>query len=213
MKRSVKRLCSACLLMAIALTASIICISAVSKAEARPAAEKDKPYLWVRLLLKADSSVKEIRLFSHDGLPMQTLQAEKGTALSELIMPGTYFAVTQEGCTEFVLHEDASVSVSSGYGWSDGEQLFLRAGQAGTVHIERLSSAEDLNEQGGWLDYTLSNASQTLHQTIRCTQKDTLLQCIFRGVPYGTYTLEENGERKCTVSVSAEQQEVTLALP
>lgn len=214
MKRSRERIFSACLLLGIALALSVGLLCAVSSdASSATAKSEDDTYIWVRLLMNTDAAVREIRLYTHAGEPLQTLQVENGTAVSDLMMPGTYFAATEQGCTEFVLHKNASVSVSCGCGWSDGEQLYLTDEQVGSVTVERFASERVLTEDGGWIDYTLVNAKTRLREVVRCSGPQELLTCVFAGVPYGDYVLEENGIAQCHVTLSEAVPEISVTLP
>ena len=212
MKRSGKRIVSACLLLGIALAVSVGLLRMLS-ADVSSAPSAGEADLWVRLLLHADASVSEIRLYDQSGAPLQTLQTKNGAAVSELLQPGVYFAATALGCTEFTLHENASVSVTCGCGWSDGERLFLTSDRVGVVTVERFAGGRELTEDGGWVDYTLVNATTRLREVVRCTKPQELLTCVFRGVPYGEYTLEENGVAQCRITVGEDAPEIAVSLP
>lgn len=208
MKRSGKRIVSACLLLALALTVTVGLLYALT---ADASAQNDL-YLWVRLPIDADASVREIRLYGQDGRLAQTLRAENGEAVSGLLEPGTYFAVTELGCTEFSLCADASVRVLRGCGNARGKRLCLRAEEVGTVSVERLVSAAALTEDG-WMDYALVGANTRLREVVRCTAAQEVLTCVFTGVPYGEYTLEENGVAQCRVTIDEETPEIAVSLP
>lgn len=212
MKGSGKRILSACLLLGIALAASIGLISALT-ADASSASAEEDTYIWVRLLLNADPAVGEIRLYDRDGKPLQTLQTVNGAAVSGLLPPGVYFAATELGCTEFALREDAAVSVLCGCGWSDGERLCLTSEQVGVVTVERFADGAEIAEDGGWMDYALVSGERRLREVVRCTQPQELLTCVFRGVPYGEYVLEENGVAQCRVTVDEDTPEIAVSLP
>ncbi|MDD6643294.1 MAG: hypothetical protein PUF80_03600 [Firmicutes bacterium] len=211
MKRSVIRLCSAVLLMLIALSASAATIGAISSQD-KPV--KKDTYVWIKLLFATEPRAEEILLFSADGIPIQRLVTdENGSAVSELLIPGKYYAFTAQGCTEFTLHENASVTADGGCGWSDGEILHLTSAEVGTVTVERAAKTELLTQNGGFLDYTLKNDTFERRQVVRCTASGGILTCTFEGVPYGTYVLVENGTSRCRVTVSADQNSVTVTLP
>lgn len=211
MKRSVIRLCSAVLLLALALSASVAMIGGIS---AREAATEENTYVWVRLLFASEPRGGAIRLFSAGGLPVQQLTPdENGMAASGLLMPGKYYAVTDLGCTEFTLHENASVTADGGCGWSDGEILHLTGAQIGTVTVERAATQALLAQNGGWFDFTLRGEGFERREVMRRTDAGGVLSCRFEGIPYGTYVLEENGTARCRVTVSAEQESVTVTLP
>lgn len=213
MKQSAIRLCSAVLLMVLALTASAATIGAISSQD-KPEEEKEDTYVWVKMLFATEPRAEEICLFSADGMPLQQLKTEAGgTAVSELMTPGKYYAFTERGCTEFTLHENASVSADGGCGWSDGEILHLTSAEVGTVTVERAAKESLLTQNGGWLDYTLKSGDFERREVVRCTAAGGILTCTFEGIPHGTYFLEENGVSRCRVTVSAEQENVTVTLP
>ena len=211
MKRSVIRLCSAVLLMLIALSVSAATIGAISSQD-KPV--KKDTYVWIKLLFATEPRAEEILLFSADGIPIQRLVTdENGSAVSELLIPGKYYAFTAQGCTEFTLHENASVTADGGCGWSDGEILHLTSAEVGTVTVERAAKTELLTQNGGFWDYTLKNGTFERRQVVRCTPSGGILTCTFEGVPYGTYVLVENGTSRCRVTVSADQNGVAVTLP
>lgn len=213
MKRSVIRLCSAILLMLIALSVSAAAIGAISSQD-KPIDTAADTYVWVKLLFATEPRVEEILLFSADGMPIQRLATdENGSAVSELLITGKYYAFTAQGCTEFTLHENASVTADGGCGWSDGEILHLTGAEVGTVTVERAAKPELLTQNGGFLDYTLKNDTFERRQVVRCTASSGILTCTFEGIPYGTYVLEENGVSRCRVTVSADQNGVAVTLP
>lgn len=203
MKDSARRICCAFLLLGLALAMSVGVIGAMASGE-------EESYVWVRLLLHTDPEVDELRLFSSDGLPMQTLQVQNGATLTQLLPPGEYYAVTERGCTEFSLDETAAVQILGGCGRSDGEQLFLTAEPMGTVRVERQVTA---TLAGTWAEYTLTGGAQTLRRTVRCGSEGAALECVFSAVPCGTYRLEENGVFCCSVTVTEEDPKLSVALP
>lgn len=213
MKRSVIRICSAVLLMLIALSVSAATIGAISSQD-KPIDASTDAYLWVKLLFATEPRAEEILLFSADGSPIQKLTTDaNGNAVSELLIPGKYYAFTAQGCTEFTLKENASVTADGGCGWSDGEILHLTSAEVGTVTVERAAKAELRTQNGGFLDYTLKNDTLERREVVRCTASGGILACTFEGVPYGTYVLEENGVPRCRVTIGKEQKNIAVTLP
>lgn len=209
MKQSAIRLCSALLLMLLALAASVAMIGAVE--ETRPAPERPAAFVWVRMRFETEAW-RTIRLYSAEGIPVQTLTAgQDGRAVSELLVPGAYFAITEQTCTAFTLLPTAAVTVESGCGWAEGETLHLKREPVGSVAVDR-SVLESLRAQnGGWVDYTLKNDSVSRHEAVRCGSSTTL-SCTFTGVPYGRYVLYENGIAQCQVTIDAATPNVTVSL-
>lgn len=199
---------SACLLFGIALALSVGLIAIVSSAPS-----EDGVYFWGRLRLNADPAAAEIRLYDQSGKAVQTLQTVNGAAVSGLLAPGVYFAATELGCTEFTLQESGAVRVTGGCGRADGDRLYLTDEAVGTVTVERLTSARALTEDGGWVDYTLVNETARLREAVRCAGAQEVLTCVFEGVPYGEYVLEENGVAQCRVTVDEAAPDIAISLP
>ena len=202
MKPSVLRICSAFLLMAIAVALSMGMITAAVE---QPQ-EEEETYVWVRLPIKTKPQ-GEIRLYTAEGQPAERLTADMGgRAVSSLLPVGTYYAVAEDGCCEFSLSEKAEVTVTGGCGRFDGQVLHLDGKKAGSVSLSRQTSGEE------WLEYTLSDGKTTLRQAVRCTDGKTA-QCVFEGVPFGSYQLRENGVFRCNVVLSEENPDISVAIP
>ncbi len=204
MKSSVLRICSAFLLLAIALAISVgMMAGAVGEQEDAPQAPD---CVWIRLPIQA-TPMEAIRLYSSEGLPVELLTAnEEGKAVSKLLPVGDYYAVTEESCSAFSLTETAQVQVLGGCGWFDGQMLHLEITEAGTVTVTRQGTAAE------WIEYTLKNEEGQLYKILR-SGEDDLVTCHFEGVPYGSYQLEENGVFQCYVTLNAGTPNVTVSLP
>ena len=225
MQRSATRIVCAFLLMAIALTSSVgLMVFAENETEPMenstpsiPTAQKsaEVDLVLVRMLFNAAAGIHEIRICRQDGAAVQTLTPDaEGAAVSNPMVPGEYLAITELGRAAFTLHENAAVSVQSGCGWSDGEQLYLTHAAVGSVTVRRRVAAGELLEEDGWLDYTLSNSAYYARQVVRQeTDTDAVLECVFQGVPYGSYVLHENGVDCGEVILTAAGSNVTLLLP
>lgn len=209
MKRSAIRIGSAGLLMALVVAVSVSVIGATTAGEQSPP-NREETYVWKRMQFSAQPKA-QIRLYSADGLPVQTLTSDSaGEAVSEPMLAGTYYAFTEDCCAEFTLKENASVAAEGGCCWSDGEVLHLSSTEVGTVRIARPTTEQDAVV---WLNYTLENDKLRRREVIRCTGSESPLTCTFEGIPYGTYMLLENGVEQCRVTLSAEHKDVTVALP
>lgn len=207
MKRSALRLCCAFLLMGIAVAISVGTIALADGAE--QATEADNEVLCARLVLCADEPSAYIRLCAPDGTVLQTLTPDAaGQVRTEPLEAGDYRAVTEYGAAAFLLREDASVELLSGFGWSDGERLHLTDGQTGTLTVTVPLSGE----RGGWLDFVLTDGSVRRREVIGYTAEDESAQCSFAGVPFGLYTLEMNEVRQCSVIFSADAPTARLTL-
>ena len=63
------------------------------------------------------------------------------------------------------------------------------------------------------VEYTLTDGTQTFRQTVRCGSKGEALESVFSAIPCGVYRLEENGVFCCTVTVTDDDPELSVALP
>ena len=204
MKQSVLRICSAFLLMAIAVSLSLGMMAAA--VEDPQEEEYEETYVWIHLPFRTGPS-GEIRLYAAEGQPVGRLTAdETGKAVSGPLPVGTYYAVTETCCCEFSLSEKAEVTVTGGSGRFDGQVLHLEGTRAGRVSLSRQGSGEE------WLEYTLSDGKTTLRRAVRCTDGEAV-QCIFEGIPFGSYQLRENGIFRCNVTLNAENPNIDISLP
>ena len=114
----------------------------------------------------------------------------------------------------------SALSAGSAQGSVLRARLSLRAEPAvtevrscGVVTVERLPNALELTEDGGWVDYTLVSGTTRLREVVRRTGAQEILTCTFEAVPYGEYTLEENGVAQCRVTVDERTPEIAVSLP
>ena len=202
MKPSVLRVCSAFLLMAIAISLSLGMLAAAVEMPR----EEEEVYIWIRLPLKTKAG-GEIRLYTMEGTPAGLLTADiAGRAVSGPLPVGAYYAVTEDSCCEFSLSKKAEVAVTGGSGRFDGQVLHLEGPRAGRLSLSCQGSSE------AWLEYTLSDGATTLRRTVR-SKAGELTVCVFEGVPFGIYRLEENGIFRCNVTISAENPNISIAIP
>lgn len=204
MKPSVLRLICALLLMGIALSLSAALVVGAVNHEGQA---QEESYLWLRLPLEAENT-QLIRIYSAEGEPLQSLTPDAdGKTTSRLLPSGTYYALTDYGCTEFSLSSKGAVCVNGGCGWFDGQTLHLTRQQLGSLCITRQ------NVEAGWWDYVLVGENASYRRVLRSEGEDTVVNCIFETVPYGTYTLEENGVVQCRITIDAQQPNVAVSLP
>ena len=220
MRKSAARICCAFMLMGMALTSTVGLMGAVfaeppaetpplSVTEPLEGAPSDKSLVLVRMLFVADKEIQHIDIFDKKGVQLQSLKPDaEGMVVSERMTPGQYQAVTEQGRTEFTLHENASVSVESGCGWSDGEQIHLTSKSVGSVTVRRIVGSGEATD--GWLDYTLSDDVYESREVIWRIAGAKELTCTFYGVPYGNYILAENGVACGEVSVSADAPDLEI---
>ena len=192
MKRGVLRLFSACLLLGIALCLTIGALSASAGRERvclRLAVQLPEPGAWLRLCRP-------------DGTPLQMLTADAGgQAVSELLEPGDYLAVTDYG-RAVVRLEQTGLRVRSGCAAVCGGRLTFDTVSRGTVIVQRSET-----EQAG-TEYLLRGGDYEA----RIRPETGQTSCRFESVPYGVYTLYEDAAARATVIVGAGSPEVTLLL-
>ena len=213
MKKSAVRAACAGLLMLIAVAVSVGTIGAVfSDNEEQSPEEKAPAKSWARVAMLGKEEVQNLCLYDSTGSPLQKLTTdENGRAVSGLLEAGSYFAVTPAGCTAFTLKENASVAVTGGCGWSDGEILHLTSEQVGNVTV--VCAVTDEQVKTGWLDLVLTDGTLRRREVVYCREAGETVQCSFSGIPYGSYRLEESGSVLCNVDVSAETPELQISLP
>ncbi|MDR0889110.1 MAG: hypothetical protein LBM28_00505 [Oscillospiraceae bacterium] len=230
MKKTVLRVCCAFLLMAIAVASSVGVIGSVFAENSTPqqasaketvladplAHETDKQdadLVLVRVAMIADGDIREIQLYRSNGVFVETLTPDaEGMVASSALTPGEYQAATEKGSVLFTVHENASIDVSSGCGWSDGEQLHLTEKSVGTLTIYRNVESGELQNSDGWLNYTLSDGDYYARIVLRENGTAQLVG-VFHGVPYGAYMLRENGEECQAVYITAQSPNIEVYLP
>lgn len=204
MKPSVLRVCSAFLLMAIAIAVSLGMMAAAVGEEKQD--EQSPDCVWIHLPLRT-SPGRQIRLYSSNGLPAGVLQAdENGCAVTGPLPAGSYYAVTEDCCCVFSLSETAQVLPLGTCGRFDGQALHLTGENMGSITVTARAEGED------WLEYTLSDGSGHSYQMLR-QRPVGVVSCVFSAVPYGSYRLEENGIFQCNVILSGENPNITVSLP
>lgn len=209
MKTSILRICCAFLLFGLVLAGSMGLIGAVTKQEALPT-EEEEHILWTKVRLTAEPGCKEVRVYHADGLLMQTLLPNAaGEGVISLAVPGSYYAVFAQGCTEFSIDETLALTVIGGCGWLEGQQLHLSKEPYGTVSIARSINKK---QQSPWVEYKLVDGDKVIVKTVRCPKAGRTLTCQLEGVAYGEYTLKENDVFKCRVTVNAQQPRVSISL-
>lgn len=143
---------------------------------------------------------------------------ERQEAVAEAIPPGKYIAENDNlGSVLFLLHENASLSVLGGSGWTDGEILYLSDQEIGTLYVLCYVPVSSVSpEDGLCCTYSLIGeqyaSDRILRFTVETAQKDGyyVQSCIFAGLSEGTYTLAENGIDCQTVTVTADEPNVKV---
>lgn len=177
-------------------------------------AREKADFMLVRMMIRAEEleegSTIDIETPSRQLVQTLTVN-ERHEAVTDGLQPGQYLAVSETiGSVLFSLHENASVSVIGGNGWSDGEMVWMSTQQTGTVRVCRYveKSAVDADD-GTWYTYSLQGqdyaADRIIHITLETAQEGAYYVqcCTFSGLAEGSYALWENGTQIRTVEVGA----------
>ena len=196
MKRSMIRLCSACLLLGICVALLLGVIAAFTKP---PQAA------WTSVQFCARGE-QRLCIYDAQGKPIEQVQTDAtGMGTSSLLPSGVYFAACADGFVGFRLQEDGELRVTDGAANAQGTRIVFLHAQLGTLTVEGHAGEQ-------WQDLLLWNETYRRREVLRCAQGE-VFACRFDAVPYGSYCLEANGELLCTVTLSAQQANVTLTLP
>lgn len=178
----------------------------------------------VRMVIHADELPQDsvIEITTPGRTVLQTLTVnEQHEVVTNGLQPGQYLAISDEiGAVLFSLHDNASVAVLGGNGWSDGEMVYMTTQQTGTVQVLRYLSLESVPaDEGTCYTYTLSGQGITTDRIIRFTTRTTqedgcyLNSCTFAGLAAGEYELWENGTLLQSVSVTTQTPTVIELRP
>lgn len=148
----------------------------------------------------------------------QSVINDRHEAVIGEIPPGKYIAENSAlGSVLFTLHDNASVSVLGGCGWTDGEILYLSDNEIGTLSVLCYVPVSEVDPIDGLCcTYSLIGdtyaSDRILRFTVETEQKDGyyVQSCIFAGLPEGCYSLIENGTDCQTVTISADEQSVKV---
>lgn len=161
----------------------------------------------------------EIELYSSNRVLLQQLFVDSNhEAVSNRLMPGNYLVYHKQiGFVQISVHDNASVSVLGGNGWSDGEIIYLSSLDTGTLRILCYIpiSAVD-SEEGYTCTYSLLGenyaSDRILHFTAEAEQvgRYYVMPCIFAGLPEGSFSLLENGQPNQTIVITADEQESSI---
>lgn len=197
--------------MSIALTLSIGTIEAVFPDENR-SNRHSEVYLWTRLTFRSAGAAEQIRLYSSEGLPLQTLTCDaEGEAVSMLLEPSEYYVVSASGCTALSVDSFGAVTLLGGCGQTDGTAVYLPHGNVGTLTLRATVTAEDL--RNGRMDFVLTDGSYRRREVRSCEHIGEELVLSFCALPFGTYSLEKGGISVCEVILSEEHPTAEVVLP
>lgn len=174
---------------------------------------------WQVLLLCDLDDGCTAQLRSSDGTLLDEPVFSIGEAVTRQLDAGRY-QVTLEplGTAWFTLAPNGAVVDVTGPAWTDGEMLYLTDELCATLTVERYLTQEAYDTRlRNVYHYDLSLGDTVRTDALFFTDDltpavDGLYKksCTFRGLPYGTYTLQENGGECVTVHLDAAQPEATV---
>lgn len=170
--------------------------------------EKNAPTFYISV--QAGENTAFVTVLDEQGSAVGNWQTEEnGNAAIGPFCPGIYYVKGNcTGYAQIILEDNAAVSVQAGFGWSDGERLFLTdyepsrleltcflPGNAadGIVTLELLRSDGERFEQTGW-------------------QKNGKVSIVFDGLRKGTYDILLHGTVLRTTAVNG-RTSLALTLP
>jgi hypothetical protein len=161
---------------------------------------------WSKLTFQT-TGYGELWLYREDGSLAQRLRAdEKGCCTSELLEEGTYYGATQEGLVQFTLTAYGVEKVM-------GEATSVQRQELTLGEMEETGSLTLMGEaREEWYTFELQSQDYSRTKTLRCKEGE-LLQWELEGIPYGRYSLLENGRILCSLEFTKEKSRVELRLP
>lgn len=218
MKQPVLRLLCAALLMLLTLFASLGMLGTAVAQEDTPPTETEGAQVcavplssvWVRMVIISSSS--EVRLCRPDGALLQTLCPNSdGQCATDFLEPGEYLAVSADSRVAFRLNENASITVLSGNGWSDGELLYLSGKHNAVIVITRTLEASEVTAASDWLIFTLEGCGIRRRQVLRSGEAGSYT-VTFYGLAAGSYTVYENDIVRARIILPDNSATATLSL-
>ncbi len=198
MKQSVIRILCAVLLLAIALGIMAGVILAVP--------EKEETQLWSRITF-CTRGQQELRLYNDKGAYMTTITTDRdGKGVSGLLEEGSYYGACRDGLVQFRL---TSQGIENIRGQATREDKWTVA-LAGTTEPGSLCITGQARQE--WYEYEVRSESYSRRQVLRFQPGDPI-RCTLEDLPYGSYTLLENGRVLCRVELTEEEPRVEVCLP
>ena len=196
MKQSVIRMLSAALLRVLAVGIMAGAIGAVSE---------DAVQAWSRVRFQTGGQQK-LRLYNAQGVLVETMTTDaQGHCTTELLEQGCYYVVCEDGLAEFSLDARGISEVKGAAEEGEKGILFAPAVGKGSVTIQRRALAESY-------EYELYSQAYSKSRSLYCAAGEQV-STMFEGLPYGLYTLKENGRALCRVELTEEKPEAVLCLP
>ncbi len=198
MKRSYIRIFCGLLLLGIAMGIMAGVILAIS--------EEDGVDLWAKVTFQTRGS-QELCLFNNSGEFLKCLRTnETGECTTDLLEEGSYYGVCRDGLVRFDLTAQGIRNVQGTAEATEKFSLsFFVSKRSGELRITGKARQE-------WYEYELQSAAYSCKKVIRCTSGEPIV-CEIKNLPYGSYTLLENGRILCRVELTEEEPLVELSLP
>ena len=198
MKPSVMRVLAAGMVLAIAMGVLAGAILAVP--------EENEVLAWTKVTFRTRGS-RELSLFNDGGELLKCLQTDpQGICTTELLQEGNYYGVCRDGLVWFTLSDRGLEEAQGAAVVTDKYTLsFTESEQPGLLRITGKARQE-------WYEYELQSAQYSCKKILRCVTGEPLF-CTIENLPYGNYTLTENGRVLCRVELTEEEPTVELSLP
>lgn len=150
----------------------------------------------------------QIALFSREGKLLEILSAGAfGTVSSRPLPEGIYYAFSGDGCTEFSLDEDGSLTIQAGSGWFDGSCLHLCRESGGTLWLKLPARNADFHT------CSLTGGTFFRQRILRRRGKEELLCCRFDELPFGVYLLFLDGKLADKIAISRQKPFQCISFP
>lgn len=150
---------------------------------------------------------KELCLYNAEGDLIDCLQTDhRGACTTSMLEEGKYYGVCRDGLVEFEL---TSLGLENVRGpvreTADFAISFVVQQPLGKVRIHGKAKQE-------WYEYELQASGYSCKKVLRCTEGERI-NYTMENIPYGNYTLLENGRILCHLTLSAEEPLIDLSLP
>lgn len=168
--------------------------------------EKEELSAWTKVTFQIGGR-GELCLYNEEGTLLKTLITDGvGTCTTDLMEEGIYFGVCDRGVVEFALTAEGVREAKGAALAVDRYTLsFSHTQQSGQLRIIGHARQE-------WYTYELYSPTYSTREVIHCTVGKEIF-CTLSDIPYGEYTLSENGRILCSVEITAEEPTVEVSLP
>ena len=168
--------------------------------------EEETLTAWTKVTFQTMGK-QTLSLYNKEGTLIDTMETDgEGKCTTDLLEEGTYYGVCREGLVEFSLNAYGIEKASGGAVATDkNELLFSSDIQPGELRIYGKA------RQAQYI-YELSSRDYSYSHTLNCEVGRTI-ECVIENLPYGDYTLTENGRVLCRVEITEGKPMVEISLP